>query len=115
MELTRRVRSALVQLTVIPFDAGTYSGTGFVVRSDGLVVTNRHVIDDAETVTARINIPDGRTWEFTGQVLGRGILADLAVIQLDANRAFATLPLGDSDAVAYGDAVTAWGYRCKNG
>ena len=110
VELTRRVRPALVQLTVTPSDGETYSGTGFVVRSDGLVVTNRHVIDDAETVTARMNIPDGRTWEFTGQVLGRGILADLAVIQLDANRDFATLPLGDSDAVAYGDAVTAWGY-----
>ena len=48
--------------------------------------------------------------EFTGQVLGRGILADLAVIKLDSSRIFDTLPLGDSDTVAFGDDVSAWGY-----
>ena len=76
----------------------------------GLVVTNRHVVDDASTVTVRMNASDGQRLELTGRVLGRGILADLAVIQLDSNRTFATLPLGDSDVVAQGDEITAWGY-----
>ena len=109
-ELARRVRPALAQIIVTDSDGDTSSGTGFVVRSDGLVVTNRHVVDDASTVTVRMNTSDGQRLELTGRVLGRGILADLAVIQLDSNRTFATLPLGDSDAVAQGDEVTAWGY-----
>ena len=109
-ELARRVRPALPQIIVTDSDGDTSSGTGFVVRSDGLVVTNRHVVDDASTVTVRMNTSDGQRLELTGRVLGRGILADLAVIQLDSNRTFATLPLGDSDAVAQGDEITAWGY-----
>ena len=109
-ELARRVRPALPQIIVTNSDGDTSSGTGFVVRSDGLVVTNRHVVDDASTVTVRMNTSDGQRLELTGRVLGRGILADLAVIQLDSNRTFATLPLGDSDALTYGDEVTAWGY-----
>ena len=108
--MASRVRPALVNLEVTPSDGKTYGGTGFVVRSDGLVVTNRHVVDDAETVTALMNIQDGPPVEFTGQVLGRGILVDLAVIKLDSSRTFGTLPLGDSDTVAFGDEVTAWGY-----
>ena len=109
-ELASLVKPALVNLEVTPSDGETYGGTGFVVRSDGLVVTNRHVVDDAEIVTGLMNIQDGPPLEFTGQVLGRGILVDLAVIKLDSSRTFGTLPLGDSDTVAFGDEVTAWGY-----
>ena len=109
-ELARRVRPALVNIRYTDSDGNTYGGTGFVVRSNGLVVTNRHVVDDASTVTARMQTSGGQTLELTGQVLGRGILADLAVIQLPAGRTYATLPLGNSDAVAQGDEVTAWGY-----
>ena len=74
------------------------------------MVTNRHVVDDAETVTAEMILENGETVEFTGKVLGRGILTDLAAVQLSSNRTFSVLPLGDSDALAYGDEVTAWGY-----
>ena len=81
-ELASLVKPALVNLEVTPSDGETYGGTGFVVRSDGLVVTNRHVVDDAEIVTGLMNIQDGPPLEFTGQVLGRGILVDLAVIKL---------------------------------
>ena len=109
-ELARRVRPALVNIRYTDSDGNTHGGTGFVVRSNGLVVTNRHVVDDASTVTARMQTSGGQTLELTGQVLGRGILADLAVIQLPAGRTYATLPLGNSDAVAQGDEVTAWGY-----
>ena len=81
-----------------------------MVRSDGLMVTNRHVVDDAETVTARMETTEGEFLEFTGRVLGKGILTDLAAVQLSSNRTFSTLPLGNSDNLTYGDVVTAWGY-----
>lgn len=109
-ELARRVRPALGQIIARPSDGKTYGGTGFVVSSDGLMVTNRHVVDDAATVTVNMLTSAGPTVSLTGQVLGRGILADLAVIRLPAGRTYAALPLGDSDAVAQGDEITAWGY-----
>ena len=109
-ELAQRVRPALGQIIARPSDGKTYAGTGFVVSSDGLMVTNRHVVDDAATVTVNMLTSGGQTVNLTGQVLGRGILADLAVIRLPAGRTYSTLPLGDSDAVAQGDDITAWGY-----
>ncbi len=113
-ELAQRVRPALGQIIARPSDGKTYGGTGFVVSSDGLMVTNRHVVDDAATVTVNMLASGGPAVSLTGQVLGRGILADLAVIRLPAGRTYAALPLGDSDAVAQGDEVTAWGYPISN-
>lgn len=109
-ELARRVRPALGQIIARPSDGKTYAGTGFIVSSDGLMVTNRHVVDDAATVTVNMLTSGGQTVNLTGQVLGRGILADLAVIRLPVGRTYSTLPLGNSDAVAQGDEITAWGY-----
>ena len=109
-EVSQLVGPALVHVTSMPSDGFTYTGTGFMVRSDGLMVTNRHVVDDAETVTARMETTEGEFLEFTGRVLGKGILTDLAAVQLSSNRTFSTLPLGNSDNLTYGDEVTAWGY-----
>ena len=109
-ELVRRVKPALAKIVVTDSDGGSASGTGFVVHSDGLVVTNRHVVDDASTVSVLMHAPDGSVTEFTGSVLGRGILADLAVIRLPAGRTYTALSLGNSDDVVQGDEITAWGY-----
>ena len=109
-EITQLVKPAIADITVYFPEGGAAGGTGFIVRSDGLMVTNRHVVDDIETVTAKIEVQDGEAVEFTGQVLGKGILTDLAVVKLNSNRAFSTLALGDSSTVAYGDPVSAWGF-----
>lgn len=109
-ELTRLVKPAIADLLVHYPGGGAGGGTGFIVRPDGLMVTNRHVMKDAETLTAQMETPDGELLEFTGRVLGKGILADLAVVQLSSNRTFNSLQLGDSSRVVYGDEVTAWGF-----
>ena len=113
-EISQVVRPALVDITVVDAEGRKAGGTGFVVGSDGLVVTNRHVVDDIETVTATIEVQEGQRMEFSGKVLGKGILTDLAAIQLSSNRPFATVDLTDSDRAAYGDAVTAWGYPASS-
>ena len=105
------VRPALVQVSYPNLERGSTSGgSGFIVRSDGLVVTNRHVVDDRETMTVRLETAEGELLEFVGRVLGRGILTDLAAIQLSSNRTFSTVPLGDSDSLGVGDPVFSMGY-----
>ena len=76
-DLVRLIKPALGQITVIPSDGKTYTGTGFVVHSSGLMVTNRHVVDDAETVDVQMQDLEGNLFRHTGRVLGRGILAGL--------------------------------------
>ena len=104
-EMERHVRPALVQI-----ETADGRGTGFIVRSDGTVVTNRHVVDGFDTVTVYMHPLDGPMQTFTGRVLGRAILPDLAVIRLEGNRTFSTLPLGNSDNLPAGTEVAAWGY-----
>jgi serine protease Do len=79
-------------------------GSGFVIESDGYIVTNNHVVDDAESVKVRLD--DER--EFDAEVIGTDPQTDLALIKIDAEN-LPALPLGDSDAVRVGDDVIAVG------
>jgi serine protease Do len=79
-------------------------GSGFVIREDGLIVTNRHVIVGARTV--RVRIPDGR--EVSATIVGSDAVTDIALLKIDAGR-LPALRLGSSQAVAVGDAVIAIG------
>ena len=106
-ELTRHVKPALGQIVATNSRGETSGGTGFIVGTNGIMVTNRHVVDDAQTIEVRMNTLDGRTERLTGTVLGRGILADLAAVQLPSGRTYSALPLADSDAVSGLDDVTA--------
>ena len=79
-------------------------GSGVVVRSDGYILTNNHVVDGAEQVS--VELTDGRT--FKAKVVGTDAATDLAVVKIDGTK-LPTLPLGDSDAVRVGDVVLAVG------
>jgi 2-alkenal reductase len=81
-------------------------GTGFVIDTQGHIVTNQHVVADAEEI--EVDFPSGmRAW---AEVLGTDLDSDLAVLKVDvpADRLF-PLPLGDSDQVQVGETVVAIG------
>jgi Do/DeqQ family serine protease len=79
-------------------------GSGVVVRGDGYILTNNHVVEGADTV--RVEMPDRRV--LTGKVVGTDPSSDLAVVKVAAS-SLAVVPLGDSDRVRVGDVVLALG------
>ncbi len=85
-------------------DKGGAAGTGFVISSDGVIVTNNHVVEGASKIQAQFS--DGKT--LTAKVLGRDPSSDLAVIKVDGANLKA-IELGDSDQVQVGDDVVAIG------
>lgn len=80
-------------------------GSGVVLSSDGLVVTNHHVVDGAERLEVKLH--DGRM--FKARVLGSDPLTDIALIQLEGAKNLKAATLGTSAAMAVGDWVLAIG------
>ncbi len=79
-------------------------GSGFVVSTDGYILTNHHVVGDSSKVTVRFY--DGR--EMLAKVVGSDSQSDVAVIKVDAKN-LAVLPLGDSTSTEVGEWVLASG------
>jgi serine protease Do len=79
-------------------------GSGFVIRADGLIVTNRHVVNGALKV--KIKLPDGR--ELPAKILGADAVTDIALLKMDGIK-LPALRLGSSESVSVGDAVIAIG------
>jgi putative serine protease PepD len=94
---------------VVSVQAGPASGTGFVVRKDGTIVTNAHVVGTAETAQVRFG-ENGRLVE--AEVLGTDESSDLAVLRVDPGAAgrLRPLALADSNRVRVGDTVVAIGH-----
>jgi serine protease Do len=91
-----------------PFPRGPFKqrslGSGFIIGRDGLILTNYHVVDNAEKITVRLL--DGR--EFTGKVVGKDQKTDIALVKISAHDLPAAL-LGDSDRLQVGEWVMAVG------
>src|SRR5256885_11981465 len=83
-------------------------GSGFIVRPDGFICTNFHVVEGADKITVRLK--DGR--EFDGRVLGTDEKTDVAVVKIDAKN-LPVVELGDSDAVRVGQFAFAIGAPFK--
>ena len=79
-------------------------GSGFIVSSDGTILTNAHVVDGASTVTVKLT--DRR--EFTAKVLGSDKKSDIAVIKIDAKN-LPVVALGSSEKLNVGEWVVAIG------
>ena len=80
------------------------TGSGFVISKDGLILTNAHVVDGADTVT--VLLKDGRS--LVGKVLGQDNLTDVAVIKIQANN-LPVVQMGDSDQLRPGEWAIAIG------
>ena len=80
-------------------------GSGFIIDAKGIVVTNNHVIQDAEDIVVRVNGDQ----EFNAKVIGADPLSDIAVLQLETKEKFVPVQFGDSDKARIGDWVIAIG------
>ncbi len=105
LEMLQRFRSPFGDLGPDQLRPRSGEGSGFVVSADGLLLTNHHVIDDADRIA--IVFSDGTEVEAT--VLGSDASMDIALLQLPQDRSWDYLELGDSDQARVGDWVLAMG------
>ena len=120
-DLSERMKPSLVQVRVrrvaeppegeqppnapTPPDERRSSGSGFVIREDGYLVTNAHVVADAERIQVRLT--DGR--RFDAKLIGLDERVDLALLKIDAT-GLPVAPLGDSNRTRVGEFVLALGH-----
>lgn len=81
------------------------SGSGVIISDDGYIVTNNHVVDDADKID--VILPDKRSFE--AKIIGRDANTDLALIKIEGS-GFPIVKLGNSDNVRVGEWVLAVGY-----
>jgi serine protease Do len=81
------------------------TGSGFIIRKDGVILTNYHVIQDAKEITVTLS----NKQRYKAKVLGRDPKTDLAVLKIDPQSPLPVATLGDSNAVRVGDWVMAIG------
>jgi serine protease Do len=81
------------------------TGSGFIISKDGLILTNNHVIDNAQVVT--VTLSDKR--QYKAKIIGRDPKTDLAVLKIEAKESLPTVALGDSSVLRVGDWVMAIG------
>jgi serine protease Do len=103
VEIAKAVKPAVVNVNARR-DGGRGMGSGFIINPDGYVVTNNHVVEDADTV--RLKLSDGR--ELEAKIVGRDPKTDLALLKVDA-KGLPVIPLGDSAALQVGEPVMAIG------
>ena len=79
-------------------------GSGVIISKDGYIVTNNHVVENADEITVKLN--DDR--ELKGRIIGTDPDTDLALLKIEGDD-FPTLPIGNSDALKVGEWVLAVG------
>jgi serine protease Do len=80
-------------------------GSGFIIDKEGYIVTNNHVIDNADAIKVKLANEE----EYEAKVIGRDPKTDLALIKIDGAKSLKPLPLGDSNNLRVGNWVVAIG------
>ena len=83
----------------------TSLGSGFVLSADGVIVTNNHVIEEADAITVILQSGE----QYNATVVGRDPATDIAVLRVRARHPLPFVPMGDSDTARVGDLVLAIG------
>ena len=98
-DIVDEVKPAVASITVQSIVRGLFfetenegAGSGVVVRPDGYIVTNYHVIGSAKTI--KVNLPNGRT--YNAELVGRDVVTDLAVLKIDGDN-LRSAKLAESD------------------
>ncbi|MEY4549722.1 MAG: hypothetical protein RL685_5917 [Pseudomonadota bacterium] len=84
-------------------------GSGFVIDSSGLVLTNYHVVDDATQIEITLGTPDGPNRTVSATVIGKAPDFDVALLRTEQKLDVPALPLADSDKLRIGEWVMAIG------
>ena len=81
-------------------------GSGVIISKDGYIVTNNHVIENADEIT--VTIGDDTT-EYNGKLIGRDADSDMAVIKIETEKKLIPIKIGDSNTLKVGDLIFAIG------
>lgn len=96
---------SLLPLEGIDWDYNLW-GSGFIVSSDGYIITSRHVIEDAAAITVKVT---GQSKIYKAEVIDEDEDNDLAVLKIEADKPLPVLELADSDDLRLGEIVMAVG------
>lgn len=82
-------------------------GTGFIIRDDGLIITNNHVVDRGDSI--KVQLTEQTKENFDAKVIGKDAKTDIALIKINAKRKLPVVKLGTSADVQVGEWVAAFG------
>ena len=109
--LVDTIEPSVVSISVESLNRGLFfdftdegAGTGTIIRADGYILTNFHVVQGAEEIV--VNLPSGES--YTAKVVGKDRITDLAVLKIDAEN-LPAVSFGNSDNLEVGDWVVALG------
>lgn len=102
----RDLRKSALDLSIDPSEQALMGiGSGVIIRPDGVILTNEHVVHNAQKVTVTL----GDKHKLSAHVIGTDPKTDLAVIQLDTHPSLPALGFGNSDQIKVGDWILAVG------
>ena len=107
-DIASRVLPSVVSITVLQGEEPIGSGSGFVIRDDGYILTNNHVVEPGVDGSITVTF-SGSEDEVPAEIVGRDSATDLAVIKLTEAEDLQTATLGNSDNLVVGDDVVAIG------
>jgi len=109
--IAQKVDPSIVDINTT-LSGGAAAGTGIILTSSGLVLTNNHVIEDATSIQVQV---DGTGPSYSADVVGYDATDDVAVIQMNGASGLQPAPLGDSSSVQVNDEVLALGNALGRG
>jgi S1-C subfamily serine protease len=105
-KIADRLDDSIVNITTRLSSGGAAAGTGIVISSDGLVLTNNHVIAD----TTQLRVENAATGDVdSAKVLGYDVTADVALIKIQDASGLKAAPIGDASELSIGDEVVGLG------